>query len=137
MKARLKELTSRSNGMGYEQRKLQLTRYIRGWINYYKLADMKTHLQRVDEWYRRRLRMCICWKKVKTKFQDLMKCGIGQGKSWEWANTRKSYWRTSKSPMLTRAITNVRGGMGINPIPPTRFALGSTTFFTGSYLYPA
>ncbi|MFV0506556.1 MAG: group II intron maturase-specific domain-containing protein, partial [Bacteroidales bacterium] len=57
LKARLKELTSRSNGMGYEQRKLQLTRYIRGWINYYKLADMKTHLQRVDEWYRRRLRM--------------------------------------------------------------------------------
>ncbi|MFV0505157.1 MAG: group II intron maturase-specific domain-containing protein, partial [Bacteroidales bacterium] len=108
LKARLKELTSRSNGMGYEQRKLQLTRYIRGWINYYKLADMKTHLQRVDEWYRRRLRMCIwkCWKKVKTRFQNLMKCGIGRGKSWEWANTRKSYWRTSKSPILTRAITN-------------------------------
>ncbi|MFV0506809.1 MAG: group II intron maturase-specific domain-containing protein [Bacteroidales bacterium] len=81
---------------------------MRGWINYYKLADMKTHLQRVDECYRRRLRMCIwkCWKKVKTKFQDLMKCGIGQGKSWEWANTRKSYWRTSKSPILTQAITN-------------------------------
>ncbi|MFV0507155.1 MAG: hypothetical protein ACK5L5_10705 [Bacteroidales bacterium] len=35
-----------------------------------------------------------------------MKCGIGRGKSWEWANTRKSYWRTSKSPILTRAITN-------------------------------
>ncbi|MFV0506883.1 MAG: hypothetical protein ACK5L5_09285 [Bacteroidales bacterium] len=42
----------------------------------------------------------------------MMKCGIGRGKSWQWANTRKSYWRTSKSPILTRAITNVRGRNG-------------------------
>ena len=108
MKAKLKELTSRSNGMGYEQRKKKLTLYIQGWINYYKLAEMKNHLKRVDEWYRRRLRMCIwkCWKKVKTKFQNLMKCGIDKHKAWEWANTRKGYWHTSNSWILSRSITN-------------------------------
>ena len=108
MKSKLKELTSRSNGMGYELRKQKLRLYIQGWINYYKLADMKKHLLRTDEWYKRRLRMCIwkCWKKVKTKFHNLMKCGIDKQKAWEWANTRKGYWRISNSWILACSITN-------------------------------
>ena len=94
--------------MGYELRKQKLRLYIQGWINYYKLADMKKHLLRTDEWYKRRLRMCIwkCWKKVKTKFHNLMKCGIDKQKAWEWANTRKGYWRISNSWILACSITN-------------------------------
>jgi len=108
MKSKLKELTSRSNGMSYERRKFKLKQYIQGWINYYKLADMKTYLQSIDEWLRRRIRMCIWkyWKKIKTKFRNLVKCGIDKSRALGWANTRKSYWRTSKSPILQRAITN-------------------------------
>ena len=108
MKSKLKELTSRSNGMGYEHRKFKLKQYIQGWINYYKLADMKSHLQSIDKWLRRRIRMCIWkyWKKIKTKFTNLVKCGIDKNKAWELANTRKNYWRTSRSPILQRAITN-------------------------------
>ncbi|MFI3173539.1 MAG: group II intron reverse transcriptase/maturase [Eubacteriales bacterium] len=107
MKSKLKEITSRSNGMGYKTRKRTLKQYIQGWINYYCLADMKSTLKRIDEWLRRRLRMCMWkyWKKIKTKFENLIKCGIDKQKSWEWANTRKSYWRTAKSPILHRAIT--------------------------------
>ncbi len=108
MKSRLKEITSRSNGMGYERRKWNLREYIQGWITYYHLADMKRHLQRVDEWLRRRIRMCIwkCWKRPKTRFRNLQRCGIDKQKSREWAYTSKSYWRISKSPILQRAITN-------------------------------
>ncbi len=108
MKAKLKELTSRSNGMGYEQRKKKLTLYIQGWINYYKLADMKNHLQRLDKWYRRRLRMCIwkSWKRVRTRFQNLMKCGIDRRKALEWANTRKGYWHISNSWIMSRSVTD-------------------------------
>ncbi|MFR9580783.1 MAG: reverse transcriptase domain-containing protein [Rikenellaceae bacterium] len=108
MKSRLKEITSRSNGMGYERRKWNLRVYIQGWITYYHLADMKYHLKRVDEWLRRRIRMCIwkCWKRPKTKFKNLLRCGINKQKSLEWANTRKCYWRIAKSPILKRAITN-------------------------------
>lgn len=68
-KARLKSLTGRSNGLGYEERKSSLRLFILGWLEYFKLADMKSKLQSLDAWYRRRLRMCIwkCWKKVKTR----------------------------------------------------------------------
>lgn len=61
MKAKLKELTSRSNGWGHTHSKETLRQYITGWVNYFKLADMDNLLSRIDQWYRRRLRMVI-WK---------------------------------------------------------------------------
>lgn len=106
MKSRLKELTNRSNGWGYVKRKQKLKGYIRGWIGYYHLADMKRFLLETDEWLRRRIRMCIwkSWKKSKTKVANLIKCGIGKYKAWEWGNTRKGYWRIADSPILKVAI---------------------------------
>ena len=58
-------------------------------------------MERIDAWYRRRLRMVIWkqWKKIKTKWRNLIKLGIEKYKAWEYANTRKSYWRTAKSPI--------------------------------------
>ena len=108
MKLRLKELTNRSNGWGYVKRKQKLQDYIRGWIGYYHLADMKRFLLDTDEWLRRRIRMCIwkAWKKPKTKVANLIKCGIEKYKAWEWGNTRKGYWRIADSPILKVAINN-------------------------------
>ena len=78
MKSKLKELTSRSNGWGYAKRKQKLKEYIRGWVGYYHLANMKRLLLVTDEWLRRRIRMCIwkAWKKTKTKVANLIRCGI-------------------------------------------------------------
>lgn len=110
MKARIKELTSRSNGWGNDHRKEVLRQYITGWVQYFKLADMKNLLIRVDEWYRRRLRMVIWkqWKRIKTRGKNLIKLGINKYKAWEWANTRKGYWRIAGSVILNRAITSKR-----------------------------
>ena len=108
MRGKVKELTSRSNGMGNETRATKLRRYIMGWINYFKLADMKTLLLQTDEWMRRRIRMIYWkqWKRVRTKFKMLKSLGFQEQKAWEFANTRKSYWRTSNSPILTKSLTN-------------------------------
>lgn len=108
MKSRLKELTSRSNGWGYARRKQKLKEYIRGWVGYYHLAEMKRLLLETDKWLRRRIRMCIwkAWKKPKTKVANLIKCGIDKFKAWEWGNTRRGYWRIADSPILSSAITN-------------------------------
>ena len=110
MKERIKTLTSRSNGWGDDRRKETLKQYITGWVNYFKLADMKTLLLQVDEWYRRRLRMVIWkqWKRIRTRLRNLIKLGIDKYKAWEYANTRKGYWHTARSPILSRSITNNR-----------------------------
>lgn len=110
MKAKLKELTSRSNGWGNDRRKEALGRYITGWLNYFKLADMQKLLLKTDEWYRRRLRMVIWkqWKRIKTKLAHLVKLGVKKSKAWEWANTRKGYWHIAGSFILSTSITTDR-----------------------------
>lgn len=108
MKKRVKELTSRSNGWGNDKRREALRCYIIGWVNYFKVADIKTLLKKVDESLRRRLRMIYWkqWKKVKTKFKYLRHLGIDKAKAWEFANTRKGYWRIANSPILNRSLNN-------------------------------
>lgn len=110
MKAKIKELTSRSNGWGNTRRKEALGQYITGWVNYFKLADMQNLLLRTDEWYRRRLRMVIWkqWKRINTKLANLIKLGVKKPKAWEWANTRKGYWHIANSFILSTTITTDR-----------------------------
>ena len=110
MKARIKKLTSRSNGWGNERRKESLRQYIIGWVHYFKLADMDKLLIRIDEWYRRRLRMVIWkqWKRIRTRLANLIKLGVKKSKAWQWANTRKGYWHTANSFILTTTITTER-----------------------------
>jgi len=108
LKAKLKEITGRSNAMSMELRSIKLRQVIIGWINYFKLADMKSMIRGLDEWLRRRLRLCYWkqWKKIKTKHDNLKSLGIEEYKAWEYANTRKGYWRISSSPVLSRTLTN-------------------------------
>jgi len=108
MKKRVKELTSRSNGMSNELRATKLRRYIMGWVNYFKIADMKKLLSNTDEWMRRRIRMIYWkhWKRVRTRLKMLQSLGIHSQKAWEYANTRKGYWRTSHSPILSKSLRN-------------------------------
>lgn len=107
-KAKLKELTSRSNAMSMEYRFLKLKQAIVGWVNYFAIADMRNILKTLDEWLRRRIRMCFWkqWKKIKTKHDNLVRLGVPNNKAWEYANTRKGYWRISNSPILSITLTN-------------------------------
>jgi len=108
MKNKIRELTRRSNGWGNEYRITRLTQYVRGWVNYFKLADMKGLLQEVDKWMRRKIRVIYWkqWKKTKTKSKMLQHYGIAKDKAWEFANTRKGYWRTTNSPILKTSLDN-------------------------------
>jgi hypothetical protein len=54
MRSKIRELTSRSNGWGNARRKEELKQYITGWVNYFKLADMKMLMIETDEWYRQK-----------------------------------------------------------------------------------
>ncbi|WP_416044594.1 group II intron maturase-specific domain-containing protein [Clostridium tyrobutyricum] len=108
LKMKLKGITGRSNAMSMEFRAIKLKQIIIGWINYFKLADMKSTLKTLDKWLRRRIRLCYWkqWKKIKTKYNNLKRLGIDEYKAWEYANTRKGYWRISNSPILSRTLSN-------------------------------
>jgi group II intron reverse transcriptase/maturase len=110
LKDKIREVTGRSNGMGIEERKAKVNQVVRGWTNYFKLADARSLLARLDEWLRSRIRMVTWkrWKKVRTRFENLKKMGIKEEQAWMWANTRRGYWRTAHSPILTKALSNER-----------------------------
>jgi RNA-directed DNA polymerase len=107
-KQKLKEITGRSNAMSITQRTEKLRQCIIGWVNYFGMADAKGLIKSLDEWLRRRIRMCFWkqWKKIGTKHNNLVDLGIDNRKAWEYANTRKSYWHTANSPILSRTLTN-------------------------------
>lgn len=108
MKSKLKELTSRSTGWGYDVRKQKLKDYIRGWIAYFHLAQIKRLCTDTDEWLRRRIRMCIwkSWKNVKTRVANLKRCGALDWQAYQWGNTRLGYWRVANSRLVTSAMSN-------------------------------
>lgn len=108
MKETLRVLTSRNNGWGNDKRKEKLKQFITGWVNYFKLADMKKYVVNLDCWLRRRIRMVIWkqWKRVRTRLRNLMNLGIPKFKAYQFANTRKGYWHIAKSPFLSISISS-------------------------------
>ena len=108
MKNKIREITSRKMPYPMEYRIQKLNQYLIGWCGYFALADTQSIFEELDGWIRRRLRMCLWknWKKPKTKVKNLIRLGIADWQANQWGNTRKSYWRISKSPILHRTLGN-------------------------------
>ena len=108
-KTKLKELTSRSQGRNVRQVMENVKVYIRGWLGYFWIADMKNTMQRWDEWLRRRFRVYIWkqWKVPSARIRNLMKLGIPKHKAHKWGYA-KAYWNAAGSPILQSSITNER-----------------------------
>ena len=106
MKNRIRELTDRNKGISNEVREKKYQEYVRGWVEYFRLADMKKLLQKTDEWARRRIRAVYWkqWKKIKTKCRMLKALGLEDWKAKELANSRKGYWRMAK--VLNQIFSN-------------------------------
>ena len=107
-KNKIKDITTRSSGKSMDYRMEKLKQCIIGWINYFRIADISKVTKELDEWTRRRVRMCFWkqWKRIKTKYDNLKRLGASEQKAWEYANTRKGYWRISNSPILSTTLTN-------------------------------
>jgi hypothetical protein len=108
LKERLKAITSRSRGVSIKSILYEIARFINGWLGYYRIADIKGHLERISEWLRRRMRQIIWkrWKRVRTRITNLIRLGTPKKLALQWANTRKGYWCIAGSAVLSTTITN-------------------------------
>ena len=109
-KRKLKQLTKRSWNISLEERIVKLNQVIRGWINYFRVADMKEQLKNITSHLNRRIR-CIIWKQWKTcnhRYKCLLKLGISKEKARRTSYSRASYWHNSMSIVLHVAISNKR-----------------------------
>jgi RNA-directed DNA polymerase len=79
-----------------------LNPYLRGWINYYRIADAKTITEQLDEWIRRRLRLIMWrqWKRKWTRRNNLIAAGLTEQRAVESAfNDRGPWWNSGASHM--------------------------------------
>ena len=106
MKNKIRELTDRNKGMSNVIREERYQQYVRGWVQYFRLADMKSLLKTTDEWARRRIRAVYWkqWKKIKTKYRMLKALGMEHWRAKELACSRKGYWRMAK--VLNQIFSN-------------------------------
>ncbi len=108
IKVKCKTITRRNNGLNIKQKIEKLKPVVKGWINYFKIANAKSIMQMLDERVRVNLRMSQWkeWKTCKTRIQSLLKLGINKMQAYEWGNSSKGYCRIAHSPILQRTLTN-------------------------------
>ena len=112
-KRRLKQLTKRSWSISLSNRIKQLNYVIRGWINYFKIGNMKSCLNGITKHLNRRIR-CIIWKQWKTskrRIKGLIKLGCDKEQAKAIAYSRKSYWNSSLyiSIFITNKALKLKG----------------------------
>jgi RNA-directed DNA polymerase len=98
-KRRVKTLTGRSWGVSMEYRLRKLSEYLRGWMAYFALSEYYSPLPGLDEWIRRRVRMCYWkqWRRCRKRVGELLKLGVSKAWAIPVALSRKSYWRLSRT----------------------------------------
>jgi RNA-directed DNA polymerase len=102
LKAKLRELFRAGRGRNVRTQIEELTPVLRGWVNYFKLAEVKGIFEELDGWIRRKLRRILWrqWKKPKTRAKNLMKYGLGKERAWKSAtNGRGPWWNSGASHM--------------------------------------
>ena len=107
-KRKLKQLTKRSWNISLNERIIKLNQVIRGWINYFRIANMKVYMSNITSHLNRRIR-CIIWKQWKTckhRHECLLKLRISKDKAKRTAYSRASYWHNSMSIVLHVAISS-------------------------------
>lgn len=107
-KSEIKRLTGRSRGISVRKLMQELTVYMRGWINYFGIAQGFQKCVDLDSWIRRRLRMYHWkqWRKVRTKVRNLTKLGVPLDLAIACGMSSKSYWHSARTPGINLGLSN-------------------------------
>ena len=128
----LRRLTGRSWGVTMDYRLRKIAQYVRGWMGYFGIYDYYRPIPELDQWLRRRIRMCY-WKQwrtkssetilnsrrlarratyrevgrnVRTKVRNLLALGTGKRQAILTAMSSKGYWHLSRTLATQTGLTN-------------------------------
>jgi RNA-directed DNA polymerase len=107
-KHRTRQLTGRSWGVSMAWRLDKLAQYLRGWMGYFGISQYYRPIPELDEWLRRRVRMCYWkqWRWARTKVRHLLALGTGKRAAILTAISSKSYWHLSRTLATQTGMTN-------------------------------
>lgn len=107
-KQRVRQLTNRNWGVSMKYQLFKVSQLLRGWLNYYGIANCYQLCVELDHWIRRRVRMAYWrqWRKPRTKVRSLMGLGVHIRSAVACGITSKGPWRSSKTPGIQQALSN-------------------------------
>jgi RNA-directed DNA polymerase len=107
-KRRVKELTGRSWGVSMQYRLYKLAEYLRGWTAYFGIIQYYRPVPELDDWIRRRMRMCYWkqWRWARTKIRNLVNLGVSLKCAIQHAVSSASYWHMARTPAIQQALSN-------------------------------
>jgi RNA-directed DNA polymerase len=107
-KHRVRQLTKRSWGISMQRRLRELRLYIQGWVNYFGVSEYYRPLPGLDEWIRRRLRMCYLkqWRKPRTRIRNLIKLGTRTRTAVSLGLSSKGPYRLARTLATQSGMTN-------------------------------
>ena len=107
-KHRVKALTGRSWGVSMAYRLHKLGQYVRGWLGYFGISEYYRPIPELDEWIRRRIRMCYWkqWRWPRTKISHLLALGVRLKTAIQHGVSSKSYWHMARTPAMQQALNN-------------------------------
>ena len=99
---KVRELARQGRGRSLRWMVERLEPLIRGWVAYFRMAEVKAAFEQLDQWLRRRLR-CILWrqwKRPRTRAKRLMKLGLERQRAFTSAyNGHGPWWNAGASHM--------------------------------------
>jgi RNA-directed DNA polymerase len=108
LKDKIRQITCRKRGVSLKQIMKELKTKLHGWLNYFRLAQMRSKLSKIEGWLRRRLkcfRLKQC-KRVISIVRFLRRLGVEKTLAWRTALSGKGWWRLSSSPALSIGMNN-------------------------------
>lgn len=102
LKTKLRVILRRGRGRNLGSVIKELTPIIRGWVAYFRLAQVKARFEELDAWLRRKLRRILWkqWKRPRTRFAQLRSLGLDVERARLSAyNGRGPWWNAGASHM--------------------------------------
>ena len=86
----------------------KMGQYVRGWMGYFGISEYYTPIPELDEWIRRRIRMCYWkqWRWPRTKIKHLLAMGVSLKAAIQHGTSSKSYWHMARTPAMQLALNN-------------------------------
>lgn len=105
-KGNIKAVMRSAKGWNIQRTVQVLAPKIRGWLNYFRHADVKKVFEELDGWIRRHLRKILWrqWKRPYTRAKMLMRLGLDERRAWLSATNGRGAWWNAGASHLNQAL---------------------------------
>jgi len=106
-KAHIKEIVRKGRGRSLPKVIGEITPFLRGWVAYFRLSQVKNIFEELDKWIRRKLR-CILWrqwKKPRTRAGKMIRLGVERARALASASNGRGPWWNAGASHMNAAVT--------------------------------